>query len=112
MAESLGVDLFRVVAADRFEDAPEGHRPRDVMPDVKSILVLGIKYLDAQLEILPSREEGFFTQGPRQQMFAGHNDLISRRLDEIVTLWREVWRRRVSRLIIRWPRQEGSINAT
>jgi epoxyqueuosine reductase len=84
IAESLGVDLFRIVAADRFEDAPEGHRPRDVMPDVKSILILGIKYLDSQLDILPSREgDAFFTQSPRQQMFAGHSDLISQRLDEI-----------------------------
>lgn len=84
MAANLGVDFFRVTAADHLDDAPAGHRPRDVMPDAKSIIVLGMKFLDAQLNILPVREgESFFSESPRQDMFAGHVDIVARRLDEV-----------------------------
>lgn len=84
MAASLGVDLFRTTVADCLDDAPKGHRAKDVMPDAKSAIVLGMKLLDAQVNIIPSREgEDFFGQSSRQDMFVGHEDIVARRLDEI-----------------------------
>ena len=81
VAASLGIDFFRVTSADGFENTPEGHRPRDIMPDVKSIIILGMKLLDSQLNILPAHErEGFSSS--RQDLYAGHSDIVSHLLDD------------------------------
>jgi len=77
----LGVDIFGVVDSDAV-NAPSGHRPRDILPNAKSIIVLGMKMLDAQTDILPS-DGGKFQASPRQEMFRGHNTFISQELDRI-----------------------------
>jgi epoxyqueuosine reductase QueG len=78
----LGADLFGVAASDSFDDAPEGHRPNDVLPNAKSIVVIGMKMLDAQTDLLKS-EGGYFDVSPRQRMFQGHNTFISQELDRV-----------------------------
>lgn len=84
LASSLGADLFKVASTDTLNNAPEGHCPRDILPTAKSVIVLGMKLLDAQVDILPTGQEGdFFTASPRQDVYAGHDDFVSGQLDEI-----------------------------
>ena len=40
MALSSGVDLVGISSVDQFEDAPEGHRPSDLLPTSRSVVVL------------------------------------------------------------------------
>jgi len=55
-AKSLSFDLFGV--ADPFcselQRAPEGHKPQDYLPNVKSIIVLGARVIDSILQTTPS----------------------------------------------------------
>ncbi|MBU2536364.1 MAG: hypothetical protein ABIK32_04275 [Chloroflexota bacterium] len=55
-AESLSFDLFGV--ADPFcaelQRAPEGHKPQDYLPSVKSVIVLGVRVIDSILQTTPS----------------------------------------------------------
>jgi len=78
----LGADLFGVTSVDRLEGAPKGHRPRDVLPNARSVIVLAIKMLDAQTDILPVGEDSMGVS-PRQDMFRGHSNFISQELDRI-----------------------------
>lgn len=81
---NLGADLFGVVEASRFDDAPSGHRPTDVLPGAKSVIVLGMKYLDGMVELLPvGRGVGDYPESPREKMFVGHNAFLSVQLDRI-----------------------------
>jgi epoxyqueuosine reductase len=82
MALRLGADIFGVASANAFDDAPSGHRPKDVLPNAKSVIVLGMKMLDAQTDIVPS-EGDYFAASPRQDMFRGHNTLVSQELDRV-----------------------------
>ena len=54
--ESLSFDLFGV--ADPFcpelQRAPEGHKPQDYLPSVKSVLALGMRISDPALQTTPS----------------------------------------------------------
>jgi len=82
MALRLGADLFGVAFVDDLNDAPLGHRPTEILPNAKSVIVLGMKMLDAQADILPT-DGDFFGAGPRQDMFKGHSDFISQQLDGV-----------------------------
>lgn len=82
LSTRLGADLFAVTSVDRLEGAPKGHHPRDVLPNAKSVIVLAIKMLDAQTDILPVGEESVAVS-PRQDMFRGHSNFISQELDRI-----------------------------
>jgi epoxyqueuosine reductase QueG len=48
MSIRLGADLFGIASADALNDAPLGHRPTAILPNAKSIIVIGMKVLDAQ----------------------------------------------------------------
>ena len=39
IASDLGADLCGITSPDRFNGAPEGHRPLDIYPDCKSVIV-------------------------------------------------------------------------
>lgn len=78
----LGADLFGVASAQDFNDAPAGHRPADILPSAKSVIVLGMKMLDAQTDVLPIEGDSF-EMGPMQDMFKGHNTFISQQLDRV-----------------------------
>jgi len=82
MSMKLGVDLFGVTPVAALNDAPQGHRPLDILPKANSIIVLAMKMLDAQVDILPIKGE-FFGVSSRQDMFKGHNYFISQELDRI-----------------------------
>jgi epoxyqueuosine reductase QueG len=40
-ARSRGADLVGIASVERFENAPKGFHPRDIMPDVASVIVIG-----------------------------------------------------------------------
>lgn len=82
MAMHLGADLFGVASVDDLNDAPLGHRPTDILPNAKSVIVLGMKMLDTQTDILPT-DGDFFEVSPRQGMFKGHSGFVSQELDRI-----------------------------
>jgi len=48
-ATELGVDLCGIASIDRFEDAPEGFHPRDVLPECQSVIVLAGRFLKSTL---------------------------------------------------------------
>jgi len=56
LAHNLGVDLVGVARAESFKEAPEGHRPEDLLRGARSVIVLAIHLLDASLESAPNRE--------------------------------------------------------
>jgi len=82
-AFGLGADLFGVADVERFSGAPSGHRPKDIVPGAKSVIVLGMKYLDAMVDLLPPGREEDTLATPREKMFGGHNDFLSAQLDRI-----------------------------
>jgi epoxyqueuosine reductase QueG len=83
-AFNLGADLYGVVEASRFDDAPSGHRPTDVLSGAKSVVVLGMKYLDGMVELLPvGKGAGDYPESPREKMFVGHNAFLSAQLDRV-----------------------------
>ncbi|UCC33424.1 MAG: epoxyqueuosine reductase [Candidatus Bathyarchaeota archaeon] len=80
MSTRLGADLFGVASSDALNEAPLGHRPTDILPSVKSIIILGMKMLDAQTDVLPTNGD-YFGVSPRQKMVKGHSTFISQELD-------------------------------
>lgn len=54
--ESLSFDLFGVADPLCFElqRAPEGHKPKDYLPSVRSVIVLGVRVIDSILQTAPS----------------------------------------------------------
>jgi len=47
-------DLFGITPAQRLNKAPEGHRPTDLMPGAKSIIVVGKRCLKGMVDTAPS----------------------------------------------------------
>ena len=41
---SMGADLCGIASIDRFDDAPEGYHPLDVMPSCKSVISFGCRF--------------------------------------------------------------------
>jgi len=56
LARSLGADLVGVAHAESFAEAPDGHRPGDLLRGARSVIVMAIHLLDASLESAPNRE--------------------------------------------------------
>lgn len=86
MAFDLGVDLFGATSANTLANAPEGHRSEDIMPGAQTIVVIAMKFLDTQVDILPvvgEQSTAYFGQSSRQKMYAAHGGLVARHLDDI-----------------------------
>jgi len=47
----LEMDLIGVAPVDRLREAPEGHRPRDLLPSAVSVVVTGMHVPDATLDV-------------------------------------------------------------
>ena len=41
-----GMDLCGVASLDRFDEAPQGRHPKDILPGCKSVVVVGVRLLD------------------------------------------------------------------
>jgi len=50
------MDYFGVASVDRFANLPEGHRPTDMLPTAKSVIVLGMKLASG---VILAHEEAF-----------------------------------------------------
>ncbi|MEM2211424.1 MAG: hypothetical protein QXK35_06465 [Nitrososphaerales archaeon] len=48
-----GADLFGIASIDRFEKAPEGHRPKDILSSAQSVIVFAKRMLYSPIEGLP-----------------------------------------------------------
>jgi epoxyqueuosine reductase len=46
LAKDLGASLVGIASVDRFEGAPAGHGPLDLMPQAKSVIVAGVRIPD------------------------------------------------------------------
>jgi len=59
--KSLGADLVGIASSNRFEEAPKGHRPDDLLEGANSVIVVGIRILEpiARWEGRLSRSEIF-----------------------------------------------------
>lgn len=49
-AAEIGVDLCGIASIDRFNEAPNGFHPCDVLPGCQSVIVLGSRFLNSTLE--------------------------------------------------------------
>lgn len=49
--EQLEVDLIGIAPADRLSEAPDGHRPSDLLPNAVSVIVTGMHVPDATLDV-------------------------------------------------------------
>jgi epoxyqueuosine reductase len=52
IAQDRGADLVGIASVERFKEAPEGHRPTDILPEAKSVIVVGRRILDSVMEQL------------------------------------------------------------
>jgi epoxyqueuosine reductase QueG len=50
MARAGGASLAGVASVDRFDGAPKGHHPRELLPGARSVFTFGIRILDRVLE--------------------------------------------------------------
>ena len=50
MARAAGASMTGVCPVDRFEGAPKGHHPRELLPGAKSVFTFGTRLLDRVLE--------------------------------------------------------------
>ena len=54
LAENMGAEVFGIAAADGFDDPSyQGNRPQSVMPDVRSVIVIGVAVPRGCIEPLP-----------------------------------------------------------
>lgn len=67
----FGIDLCGIAPVDRFDGAPDGFHPRQVMPDCKTVLVFGKR--------LPSGTVGCSVTGP----YTVARDMITDALDKV-----------------------------
>lgn len=69
-----GADFFGVGNVGRWRNAPVGHRPNDLLPEAKSVIVLGIRVpegaIQSNLRAYEGRRHGIFTY-----MVFGYNRL-------------------------------------
>lgn len=49
IASELGADLCGIASIDRFEQAPKGFHPRDVLPGCQAVIVLACRFLTSTL---------------------------------------------------------------
>ena len=79
IAAKNGAAYFGVAPASRLKNLPQGHRPTDLLPNAKSVIVLGMRISDAAIRANQKAYEGL-----RHSIFSyivfGHN-LINDRLD-------------------------------
>jgi len=55
IAQSEGACIFGVAPVKRFRNAPSGHKPSEILPKAKNVVVTGLKLLNGIVETIPSR---------------------------------------------------------
>ncbi len=93
MARAAGASLTGVASADRFDGAPKGHHPGELLPGAKAVFTFGIRLLDRVLE-WPELLRGstLFPDGIRQEALhtlfyrrSGY-DIVNDHLNDIALL--------------------------
>ncbi|MGB8780481.1 MAG: hypothetical protein WCD81_07525 [Candidatus Bathyarchaeia archaeon] len=54
-----GATLVGVATAKRFSRAPKGHRPRDLLPNAKSVISIGLRINKSSILQLPKTMRGY-----------------------------------------------------
>jgi epoxyqueuosine reductase len=55
----LDIDYIGITGVDRLAQAPAGHRPTDILPGSKSVIVMGLKLIDGAVQaIFRAHEDG------------------------------------------------------
>jgi epoxyqueuosine reductase len=55
----LDIDFIGISSVDRLAHAPSGHRPTDILPGSKSVIVMGVKLIDGAVQaIFRAHEDG------------------------------------------------------
>ncbi len=55
----LDIDYVGITGVDRLSEAPEGHRPTDILPEAKSVIVMGVKLTEGAVQaIYRAHEDG------------------------------------------------------
>lgn len=60
---SLGADVCGVADIDRFDEAPAGFHPRDILPDCKSVIVFGVALPKGLTQVDPRLIYAHFNYG-------------------------------------------------
>ena len=53
LAINEGSDLVGIASIDRFSEAPEGHKPNDILPKAQSVIVVAIQVTHTAFDFLP-----------------------------------------------------------
>ncbi len=72
VALDSGLDFFGVAPVSRFENAPKGHRPNDLLPGARSVISIGIRIPKGCVEANNRAYEGL-RQGIFSYMLFGYN---------------------------------------
>ena len=51
LTRKLGMDMCGIASPDRFNNAPKGRHPCDILPGCKSIIVVGVRLLDGAVQV-------------------------------------------------------------
>lgn len=70
-ALELGADLCGIASVERFEEAPAGTHPRDVLPDGRSVVVMAVRFPASTLS------------GPSQAAYTFVRNQVLRKVDDI-----------------------------
>ncbi|MEM0240033.1 MAG: hypothetical protein QXZ45_01610 [Candidatus Nezhaarchaeales archaeon] len=54
VARKAGAHLVGIASAERFSSAPEGHKPSDILPNAKSVIVVGLRVPLSIVRTIPS----------------------------------------------------------
>ncbi|MBU1208466.1 MAG: hypothetical protein KKH04_16320 [Proteobacteria bacterium] len=46
LAKASGVDLIGISPIERFEGAPKGHKPQDILPNAQSVVSIALNALE------------------------------------------------------------------
>jgi epoxyqueuosine reductase QueG len=66
MAKGLGASLVGVAPVERFDGAPRGHHPAELLPDARSVLTFGIRILDRVMDWPALLDGSPFYAGPKR----------------------------------------------
>jgi len=71
LKNSLSAPTIGIASVERLKDAPAGHRPADLLPGAKSVVVIPIPVLRSLLELLGRMEKGQFY--PKEHLVMSHD---------------------------------------
>lgn len=74
LLKEFDLDLLGIADASALQNEPEGHRPTDILPNAKTVIVFGRSFADGAVQSLFRTYEDHFT--PAQSSYAAYcNDL-------------------------------------